>query len=86
VEELNFWDYHGWAFIIFMLLFPRLTMLATGIWMKFLGLWFFLGWLFMPRLTTAILAIHFYWDQNPVICVLACLLVLDDFGGGSDDD
>ena len=45
---MNFWDIHGCCFIIFMFLFPRLTMLIMGI-------------CFMP----------FYWNTNPVLCILA---------------
>jgi hypothetical protein len=78
-EVLNFWDYHGWGFIIALLFFPRLTMLCTGILSKFWGGWFFFGWLFAPRITTAVMAISLYWESNPVLCILSVLLI----GGNS---
>lgn len=64
----NFWDYHGFFFILFMFFFPRLTMLfATVIHGSFL---FWLGWLVVPRLTVAILATTYYWQQNTTLCVI----------------
>jgi hypothetical protein len=32
---------------------------------------FWLGWLFTPRLVIAILATSFYWQTNPILCILA---------------
>ena len=64
----NFWDYHGPIFIFFMFFFPRLTMLlatTTGG-----GILYWLGWLFAPRLTVAILATTLFWDSNTVLVVL----------------
>jgi hypothetical protein len=68
---MNFWDIHGIWFIFFMFLFPRLTMLFTGIFMAFMSPLFFIGWLIVPRLTVAILASMIYFETNPVLCVLA---------------
>lgn len=74
---MSFWDAHGiWTgmwLILFLAMFPRLTMLVTGI--CFMGfahpILYFFGWLLTPRLTVAILATSFYWHTNPVLCVLA---------------
>ena len=74
---MNFWDVHGIAFIICITLFPRLTMLVTGIcFAPFSGVLFWLRWVFTPRLTAAILASMFYWDTNPVLVVFAWLAAL----------
>lgn len=75
----NFWAVHGIWFLLFMCLFPRLTMLFTGIcFMNFAGVLFWLGWVFAPRLTVAILATMFYFKTNPALCVIAWLWA---FGG-----
>ena len=70
---MDFWSVHGVWFIVFMFLFPRLTMLFMGIcFMPFAHpVLFFFGWLLTPRLVIAILATSVYWDTNPVLCVLA---------------
>ena len=75
---MNFWDVHGGWFIFFMLLFPRLTMLCTGICTMGLAhpVLFWLGWIFTPRLVVAILATSFYWNTNPVLCVLAWIYAI----------
>ena len=53
-----------------MAIFPRLTMLFTGICsMFFAGPLFWVGWVLAPRLTVAILATFFYFATNPVLCV-----------------
>jgi hypothetical protein len=64
---MDFWQHHGIWFIVFMFFFPRLTMLFATVW----GGWlWWLGWLFAPRLTVAILATTYYWDTNTVLVVL----------------
>lgn len=30
-----------------------------------------LGWLFAPHLTVAILATQYYWHTNPILCIIA---------------
>ena len=71
--QVDFWSVHGLFFIFFMLLFPRITMLVTGIaFYNFAHpVLFFFGWLLAPRLTVAIIATSVYWDTNPALCVLA---------------
>jgi hypothetical protein len=75
---MDFWDVHGISFILFMALFPRLTLLfssvATG------GLLWWLGWLFAPRLLVAILATTAYWDTNRVLVVFTWLWALGGEG------
>lgn len=71
-ESVDFWTVHGWGFLIGITLFPRITMLvataAGG------GFFYWLGWLFVPRVVVAILAVAHYWHTNPVLCVIAVLL------------
>jgi hypothetical protein len=68
---MNFWEIHSIIFVIFLFFFPRLTMLLTGICFAWSGILFWLGWLFAPRLTVAILATTVYWHTNPVMCIFA---------------
>ena len=75
---MDFWQVHGFWFLFFIVLFPRLTMLFAV--MVPFGWLAWLGWFFTPRLLVAILATTCYWDTNPVLCVFAWLNML---GGGS---
>lgn len=68
---MSFWQVHGIFFLIFMFFFPRLTMLFSGICFAWSGLLFWLGWIFLPRLTVAILATTVYWQTNTILCILA---------------
>jgi hypothetical protein len=68
---MSFWHVHGIFFLIFIFFFPRLTMLLTGICFAWSGVLFWLGWVFAPRLTVAILTTTVYWHTNPILCVLA---------------
>ena len=69
MENPNFWDVHGVFFIFFMFCFPRLTLLFSSV--AFGGFFWWLGWLFMPRLLVAILATIHYSDTNIVLVILA---------------
>ncbi len=40
-----------------------------------------LGWLFAPHLTVAILATQFYWHTNPLLCIIAWFVALAGTGG-----
>ena len=79
----DFWDYHGLWFILFLLLFPRLTMLFATVWGGFL---WWIGWFFIPHLTVAILATINFWDSNPVLVILtwiwACIGDIGDTAVG----
>lgn len=70
---MNFFDQHGEITLIYLALFPRLTLLlgsfATG------GVLWWLGWVFAPHLLVAILSLP-YWDSNPVLVVIAWLMAL----------
>jgi len=71
---MNFWDTHSILFIICMMFFPRLTMLfGTAFGGGFL---YWLGWVFAPRLTVAIIATMLYADTNIVLIVFTWLWAL----------
>lgn len=80
---MNFWDVHGLWFILFLFLFPRLTMLVTGIFATFMGFWFFLGWIFVPRIVIAVLATTYYWDTNAFLCFLTWFWAITGTGVSS---
>lgn len=71
---MNFWDHHGVFFLLGMLFFPRIT----GIFFSFFtpGPIFWIFYFFCPRILTAIVACHYYWATNPLLCILAILLVV----------
>lgn len=76
----NYWDYHGVLLLIFLAAFPRLTLLFSSI--SSGGIFWWLGWLFAPRLLVAILATFAYWQQNPVLVAAAWLVAI---GGESSE-
>jgi len=57
-------------------------MIFTGICATFSGLFFWLGWLFAPRLTVAILATSIYWSSNIFLCMITWIWA---FGGESTE-
>jgi hypothetical protein len=74
---MDYWDRHGWLFLLGMTCFPRLTMLfAVTVPFGWLA---WLGWLLVPSLLAAVLATTYYWDTNPVLCVAAWLVCLAKF-------
>lgn len=76
---MDFWQEHGIFFLIFITLFPRLTMLfAVSVPFGFLA---WLGWLFTPHLTVAILATQYYWYTNPILCIIAWFIAFAGTGG-----
>ena len=70
----DFWDYHGFLFILAMFFFPRLTMLfATTVGGGFL---YWLGWLFAPRFTVAILATILFHEHNVGLLIFTWIWAL----------
>lgn len=80
---MDFWELHGRFFLIFITLFPRITMVVVGTVSSF-GLLGWLGWLFCPHLTVAILATMLYWDTNPVLCILSWVVALGGTSGETE--
>lgn len=77
---MNFFDNHGIITLIFLAVFPRLTLLiasfATG------GVFWWLGWFFAPHFLVAILSLS-YWDTNPVLVVIAWIMAFTGTSGES---
>lgn len=75
---MDFFTNHTIITLIFLALFPRLTLLiasfATG------GLLWWLGWVFAPHILVAILALP-YWDTNPVLVIGAWIIALGGTSG-----
>lgn len=65
---MDFWDVHGIFFIFFMFFFPRLTLFLSSV--PFGGFFWWLGWLFTPRLLVAILATNNYWHTNKILVII----------------
>lgn len=79
MEPVNFWQVHGIFFLFFVTLFPRLTMLfAVSV---AFGPLAWLGWIFAPHLTVAILATQYYWHTNPILCIIAWFVAFAGTGG-----
>ena len=76
---MDYWDVHGVGFLVAATFFPRLAMLF-GVSVPF-GLFSWLGWLFVPHLTVAVLATQHYWDTNPALCVAAWFVAFAGTGG-----
>jgi hypothetical protein len=70
----NYWDRHGVFFLFFITLFPRLTLLLSSV--PFGGVFWWLGLIFAPRLTVAILATLAYWEMNPMLVIISWVVAL----------
>lgn len=76
---MDFWHEHTIFFLFFVTLFPRLTLLfAVTAPFGFLA---WLGWLFAPHLVVAILATQYYWETNPILCIIAWFVAFAGTGG-----
>jgi hypothetical protein len=76
----NYWGKHGVFFLLFITLFPRLTLLFSSV--PFGGLFWWLGLIFAPRLTVAVLATLAYWEMNPVLVIISWVVA---FSGESSE-
>ena len=76
----NYWDEHGVFFLIFITMFPRLTLLFSSV--PFGGILWWLGWIFCPRILVAVLATLGYWHENPILVVASWLVAV---GGESSE-
>lgn len=70
----NYWDYHGILFLIFITIFPRLTLIISSV--PFGGLLWWLGFFIAPRLLVACLATLHYGQQNPLLVTAAWIVAL----------
>lgn len=71
---VNFWDKRGIFFLIFITIFPRLTLLfssvATG------GFVWWLAFIFCPRILVASLATVAYFHTNPILVIISWMVAL----------
>lgn len=82
---LDFFSKHGWFFLFSIAIFPRLTLLVSGLifhTIEFGGIVWWLGFFFAPRILVAILATVSYWHTNQILVILAWLIAL---GGESSE-
>ena len=70
----NYWNNHGFLFLFFVTLFPRLTLLFSSVTSG--GVLWWLAWAFSPRLLVAVLATIAYWQTNPILVVISWLVAL----------
>lgn len=83
--KIDFFSKHGWFFLFSIALFPRLTLLVSGLIassIEFGGLLWWLGFFFAPRILVAILATISYWQTNPLLVIFSWLIAL---GGESSE-
>jgi len=83
--EVDYWIRHGWMFLFFIAIFPRLTLLFS--WLLFGsilpgGIVWWASFFFAPRLLVAVLATLSYWKTNPALVIMAWLIGL---GGESSE-
>lgn len=82
---IDFFSKHGWIFLFSIALFPRLTLLISGLIagsIEFGGFIWWLGFFFAPRILVAALATIAYWQTNPLLVIFAWLIAL---GGESSE-
>jgi hypothetical protein len=83
--NVDFFSKHGWFFLFSIALFPRLTLLVSGLLVssiEFGGLLWWLGFFFAPRILVATLATVSYWHTNQILVILSWLIAL---GGESSE-
>ena len=78
--NVNFWEVHGILFLVFIFVFPRLTLLLSSV--AFGGLFWWLSFIFAPRFLVAILATVAYWNTNKILVIISWLLAV---GGESSE-
>ncbi len=76
---MDFFSNHGFIFLFFITLFPRLTLLISGLIfhsIEFGGLLWWLGFIFAPRILVAVLATISYWETNPFLVIISWIIAL----------
>lgn len=72
--KTDFFEVHGWFFLIAIAFFPRLTLLFSSV--AFGGFFWWLGFIFAPRFLVAVLATTAYWNTNPVLVTISWLVAI----------
>lgn len=84
-KNVDFFVKHGWFFLFSITLFPRLTLLVSGLLVgsiEFGGILWWIGFFIAPRILVAILATVSYWNTNQFLVVMSWLIAL---GGESSE-
>lgn len=72
--DVNYWQKRGPFFLIFITLFPRLTLLFSSVVSG--GFLWWLALIFCPRVLVAILATAAYWQTNPILVTISWSVAL----------
>jgi hypothetical protein len=72
--SVDFFQKHGFFFLFFITIFPRLTLLFSSVASG--GFLWWLGFLFCPRILVASLATVAYFHTNPLLVILSWLIAL----------
>ena len=83
--DIDFFTKHGWLFLFSIALFPRLTLLVSGLIAQSVelgGLLWWIGFFIAPRILIATLATIAYWHTNQILVVTSWLIAL---GGESSE-
>lgn len=77
-HTVDFWAVHGILFCLACAFFPRITLAVLSLGMSILPVTALgiLGWFFIPRILIAGIGTYYYWDTNPIVCILAWLIAL----------
>lgn len=71
---VDYWNKHGVFFLVFIAMFPRLTLLlssvATG------GVIWWISFFFLPRVLVATLATIAYFHTNPILVIMSWVIAL----------
>lgn len=71
---VNYWDRRGVFFLVFISIFPRLTLVLSSVVTG--GFLWWLGFFFCPRILVALLATVTYFHTNPVLVSFSWLIAL----------
>lgn len=77
---MDYFANHGWLMLFMWACFPRISFWFLGAMTGGIGFW--LGVFFVPHVMVAYWATHYYWDTNPVLCIIAWMCAL---GGSSSE-
>jgi hypothetical protein len=83
--HIDYFNKHGLIFLTFLAIFPRVTLLFSGLLLhsiEFGGIIWWASFLLAPRILVATLATISYWNTNPFLVTLSWLIAL---GGESSE-
>lgn len=72
--NVDFFKKHGFFFLFFITIFPRLTLLFSSVVTG--GFFWWLGFIFCPRILVASLATVSYFHTNPILVITSWLIAL----------